>query len=242
MNQEQPDDPIDRASDHSFPASDPPAWIGTTVGGSCRRDPETSETLPRFDPFDRAWLNARIARYWWAMALRGAAAIVLGLLAISWPAITLFTLVLIFAGYCLVDAVLSAILAVRDAGQGARWVWPALTAVAALAAGVVALLYPGLTMIAFAIVLAVWAIVTGFATIVAGARLPRNHGRWWMIAGGTALLLLGLALAAMPPLGLLTLVWIIAVGMIASGFALLGLAFRLRLRSRDNRNVAITPA
>lgn len=238
MNRDKPDDPVDRASAESFPASDPPTWTGTTVGGTRRLDPGTDGAPPPLDPFGRAWMHARIARHWWAMALKGAAAIVLGLLALSWPAITLFTLVLVFASYCLVDAVLSAILAVRGARQGGRWVWPALTAVAALAAAVVALVYPGLTMIAFAVMLAAWAIVTGLFTIAAGVRLPRNHGRWWMIVGGAALLLLGLVLAVLPPLGLFTLVWMVAVGMAASGFALLGLAFRLRLRSRDSHHDA----
>lgn len=186
--------------------------------------------------FEDQGLHARIARHWWAVALRGTAAVVLGLLAISWPAITLLTLVLIFAAHCIVDAILCAILAVRGAKRGGHWIWPALTAIAAFAAAGIALFYPGLTMIAFAVMLAAWAIVTGVFTVIAGVRLPHNHGRWWMIAGGAALFLLGLALALLPPLGLFTLVWLVAVGAATSGFALLGLAFRLRLRSRDNRN------
>jgi uncharacterized membrane protein HdeD (DUF308 family) len=229
MERNKPDDLVDQASAQSFPASDPPGWIGMTAGSPADRQREAEE--PPFDPFDG--LHARIARHWWAMALKGAAAVVLGLLAVSWPAITLLTLVLIFAAYCIVDAMLSAILAVRGARQGGRWVWPALTALAALAAAVIALLYPGLTMVAFAVMLAAWAIVSGVLTIAAGVRLRRDHGKWWMIGGGAALFLLGLILALLPPLGLFTLVWMVAVGATASGFALLGLASRLRLRSRD---------
>lgn len=193
-----------------------------------------------FASLDRARLHARVAHHWWAMALRGAVALVLAVLAVSWPAITLFTLVLVFAAYCLVDAVLCTVLAFRGARQGGRWVWPAMSALVAVAAAVVALLYPGVTMIVFAIMLAAWGIVTGVFTIAAGMRLPRDHGHWWMIAGGAALLLLGLAVAILPPLGLFTLVWMVAVSMAASGFALLGLAFRLRLRSRDQHSHAGT--
>jgi uncharacterized membrane protein HdeD (DUF308 family) len=184
--------------------------------------------------FDRARLHARIARHWWAMALRGAAAVLLALLMVAWPGSALYIVVLIFAGYCLVDGVLALILAVRRAEQGLRWVWPAFTAMVAIAVAIIALGYPALTMIAFAILLAVWAMLTGVVTIVAGARLPGDHGRWWMIAGGAALLLLGLVLALAPPLGLVTLVWIAATGVAASGFAMLGLALRLRRRHRDN--------
>ncbi|WP_169795024.1 HdeD family acid-resistance protein [Novosphingobium barchaimii] len=170
------------------------------------------------------------------MALKGAAGIVLGLVGISWPAITLLTLVLAFAAYCIIGVGLSEVLGVRWARYGGHWVWPTLTAVAALTAASIALLNPGPTVVAFAIMLAIWAIVTGDLHHRRGCTPPRDHGRLWMlISGGAAVLLLGLALAAVPPLDLFTLVWMIAVGMAASGFALLRIAFRLCLHNRDHR-------
>jgi uncharacterized membrane protein HdeD (DUF308 family) len=233
------DDPVDRSSDQSFPASDPPSWTGTTAGAPRRESAAEQSVPPLFDAFlDSQRLNSRVARHWWAVALKGAALVVLGVLAVAWPAITLLTMVLIFAAYCIVDAVLSAILAVRGAAHGGRWVWQALTAVVALGAAGVALFYPGLTMVAFAIMLAVWAIVSGAFTIAAGFRLKPDHGRWWMVAGGVALVLLGVILTLIPPLGLFTLVWLVAVGAVVSGSALLGLAFRLRLRNRTGAAAA----
>lgn len=56
--------------------------------------------------------TARIANLWWAVALRGVGAVVLGTLAILWPGITLIVLVFLFAAYCIVDGVFSIILAV----------------------------------------------------------------------------------------------------------------------------------
>ena len=44
--------------------------------------------------FDPASANARIADLWWAVALKGVSAFVLGTLAVLWPAITLLTLAL----------------------------------------------------------------------------------------------------------------------------------------------------
>lgn len=241
MEQNRPDDPVDRSSDQSFPASDPPSWTGMTAGSPRGHDPAEAAVPPLFSKFlDNERLHARVARHWWAVALKGAAAIVLGILAVAWPALTLLTLVLIFAAYCLVDAALSAILAVRGASHGGRWGWQAFSAVVALGAAGAALLYPGMTMILFAIMLAVWAIVSGAFTIAAGLRLRPDHGRWWMIAGGGALVVLGIILALVPPLGLFTLVWLIAVGAVVSGSALLGHAIRLRLCNRDNRDNAGT--
>jgi len=128
------EDPVDRASVQSLPGA-----------------------LPSFGAVhDIDVLNARIARHWWVVALRGATAIMLGLLAITWPAITLYTLVLVFAAYCFLDTILSALLAVRGARQGGRWLWPAPTALVALAAGVIALVYPGITLLAFMVMIAVW--------------------------------------------------------------------------------------
>lgn len=182
---------------------------------------------------DRERLNARIARHWWVVGLRGLLAVALGVLAIAWPAITLLTLVLVFAFFCLVDAVFSAILAVRDARQGGHWGWLMLIALAGFAAGAIAILYPGVTLLAFVAMLAAWWIITGLASIIAASRLRGDHGRWWMIAGGAVGIALGLALIIVPPLGLFTLAWMVAVGMTVSGFALLGLAWRLRARDRD---------
>lgn len=241
MEKNKPEDPVDRSSDQSFPASDPPSWTGTRAGSPRGHDAPEAGVPPLLSKFlENERLHARVARHWWAIALKGAAAIVLGILAVAWPAMTLLTLVLIFAAYCLVDAVLSAILAVRGASQGGRWGWQAINMVVSLAAAVAALLYPGLTIFVFAIMLAVWAAVSGAFTIAAGLRLRPDHGRWWMISGGVALIALGIILALVPPLGLFTLVWLIAVGAIVSGSALLGHAIRLRLRNRDNGGTPAT--
>ncbi len=175
--------------------------------------------------------RTRIANLWWAVALRGVGAVVLGTLALLWPAMTLLVLVFLFAAYCVVDAVFSMVLAVRGARRHERWGWPALHALVALAAAAAALLYPDITLIVFVAMLIAWALFTGVLSIAAAFRLDRAHGRWWLIASGVVALILAALLIAVPGIGLLTLTWMISFQALLGGSLLLGLAFRLRMRS-----------
>ena len=53
-----------------------------------------------------------LARNWWALALRGAAAIVFGILALFWPPAAVVALVAVFGAYALVDGILNLVAAV----------------------------------------------------------------------------------------------------------------------------------
>ena len=177
--------------------------------------------------------NSRIAALWWVVALKGASAMVLGALAVLWPFITLIILALIFAAYCVVDAVFSIVLTVRSAKSHERWWWPALNALVALAAAAAAMFYPGLTVLAFVVMLAAWALISGAVSIIAAFRLKRDHGRWWMILIGVVSVILGVVLVALPGLGLSALTWMIAFQSWLAGGALLALAYQLRMRRAE---------
>ncbi|GAA0736428.1 HdeD family acid-resistance protein [Sphingomonas japonica] len=177
--------------------------------------------------------NDRIAGLWWAMALRGVGAIVLGTLAALWPDITLLVLAGIFAVYCAVDAVFSIILAVRGARRNERWGWSALHGVVALATAVLAVFYPGLTILAFVVLLTAWALLSGVASIVGAFRLKGDHGRGWMIAAGGISLALGVLLLLFPQIGIFTLSWMIAFQGWLAGSILLSVAYKLRLRDAE---------
>ena len=58
-----------------------------------------------------AILLHNLAKHWWALLLRGLAAIVFGVLAFAWPGITIMSLVILYGAYALVDGVFSIIAA-----------------------------------------------------------------------------------------------------------------------------------
>ena len=177
--------------------------------------------------------EALLARNWWAAAIRGVSGIVLGLLAIALPDLTLLGLVIIFAIYCLVDGIFAIVLAIRGARKGQRWGWLAFNGVVSLAVAALALFYPFATILALVVLLAVWALMSGAATIAAGVRLPRRDGRWWLIAGGVIAIIFGLLVVFLPTLGILTLIYLVGFQALFAGITLLVLAYRLRLRHVD---------
>jgi uncharacterized membrane protein HdeD (DUF308 family) len=171
-----------------------------------------------------------LGRNWWALALRGVAAILFGILAFAWPGITLFVLVLFFGAYMLVDGIFAIVAAVRAAGEEDRWWLLLIEGILGVLAGLVAFFWPGLTALALLYFIAAWAIVTGIMEIVAAIRLRQEiEGEWALGLSGLLSVIFGILLVVLPaPAGLLSLVWLVGAYAVATGVLLLILAFRVR--------------
>jgi uncharacterized membrane protein HdeD (DUF308 family) len=92
---------------------------------------------------------------------RGLLAIVVGVIAVAWPGITVGAFVILFAVYAFMTAGIEAMRAFRSDAAGpvaGRLVLSLLN----VAAGVVALVWPGITALALALLIAAWAFVIGF--------------------------------------------------------------------------------
>lgn len=174
--------------------------------------------------------EALLASNWWAAAIRGVIAILIGAFAILAPVATLIALVMIFAAYSIVDGVFAIVLAIRGARKHERWGWLAFNGVVSIAAATVAIFFPAVTIVAFTILFAVWAIVSGCANIAAGLGLGKAHGRWWLIAGGAIAILFGIWAILDFGLGMLALSYLVGFQALLAGFTLLTLAYHLRER------------
>ena len=179
--------------------------------------------------------EALLSSNWWAAAIRGVIAILVGAFAIFAPAATLIALVMIFAAYALVDGVFAIVLAIRGARKHERWGWLLVNGIISIAAAAIAVLFPGLTAFAFAILFAVWAIFSGSASLVAGIQLGKEHGRWWLILGGLIAIFFGIWAVLVPPLAMLALSYMVGFQAFLAGFTLLALAYRLREQRVDRR-------
>ena len=170
---------------------------------------ETTDWFGRSDLSDLRSdaMNAVLTRNWWLIALRGLLGILFGLVAFLLPGVTMLSLLLVFAAYALVDGVFAIIAAVRAARQHERWGLLVLEGIANIATAAVAVLWPGITIIAFVLLIAAWALITGALMLRAALRLRVDHGRWWLALGGVASLVYGILLVIAPLVGALVLTW-----------------------------------
>src|SRR5208282_4885940 len=94
-------------------------------------------------------LIAMLARNWWAIGIRGVVGILFGLVALFLPGATMLSLVLLFAAYIFVDGVFGIVSAVRAARAHERWGLLVLEGLVDIAVAAVAVLWPGITVVAF---------------------------------------------------------------------------------------------
>jgi len=166
---------------------------------------------------------ASITGSWWALGLRGLAAVVFGIACFAVPGIVLVVLIALFAAYLLVDGVFALIAGVRSRS----WLI-VFEGLLGFVAGGLAFFYPGLTAVAFAILIAAWAVVTGLIELGAAVALRRVIPHEWMlVAGGLLSILFGVMMALFPGAGLVAIVWLIGAYSLIWGALWLALAFRL---------------
>jgi uncharacterized membrane protein HdeD (DUF308 family) len=179
-------------------------------------------------------MSARLAQYWWAIALRGVAAILFGIVALLVPGATIVALTLLFAIYMVSDGILAIVAALRASRQHQRWGWLVLEAIADFIAGGIAFVWPIVTVLAFIYLMGIWAIVSGVLLAAAAFKLHPAHGRWLMVLGSIVSVLWGILLLASPLIGALVLTWWMAGYALFFGASLLALGFHLRNRRPVN--------
>ena len=178
-----------------------------------------------------------LAGNWWALLVRGIAAVLFGLAALFWPSLTLFMLIVFFGAYVLVDGIFALVAGIRGSGSR-RWLLLA-EGVLGVLAGLIALFWPGMSALVLMYVIAAWAIFTGILKVVMALSLRREiENEWLMVLSGVLSVLVGAILAVLPGAGLLALVWLIGIYAVIFGFALIVMGFRVRGHRQGSSRVS----
>jgi uncharacterized membrane protein HdeD (DUF308 family) len=170
-----------------------------------------------------------LSHHWWVFAARGVLAVLFGILALVWPALTLLALVLLWGAYAIVDGVLALVAAFRTRDRG-RAVWALiLIGIAGIIAGFLTFAWPAITGLVLLLLIAAWAIVVGILQIVTAVRLRKEIDNEWLLGvSGVLSVAFGALLIWSPGAGAVALAWAIGWYAILFGVLLIALGFKLR--------------
>jgi len=175
-----------------------------------------------------------LLRNWWMVALRGVAALLLGIYALAQPSGAVAVLVAWFGIFALVHGVLSFGAAVRSAGRDRGWFWFVIEGAVAVAAAVISFRMPTETLISLVWVVAVWSLVTGVIQLFAAVKLRKViSGEWLLALSGAASVLFGLIAFSRPGAGAFAIVTVLGIYALMFGGMNIALGFRMAKAHRE---------
>jgi uncharacterized membrane protein HdeD (DUF308 family) len=167
-----------------------------------------------------------------SLILLGVLGIIVGIIAIAWPGVTISALIILFAIYAFIGAGLQTVRAFSSGSAGPVF-GHLLLALVDLAAGVVALVWPGPTALVLVLVVAIWAFVAGFAEIFAAFGSGETAGtRAMFIVTGLISIAFGVVLSARPDIGAVTLALLFGLYSLIFGVSEIVLGVQMRRTGR----------
>ena len=159
---------------------------------------------------------------------RGLLALGVGIVALAWPGVTVLALVVLFAVYAFMWAGFEAVSAFRSRTAGPVF-GHLVVGLVDIAAGVVALAWPGPTALVLVLLVASWAIVTGVLEVFAAFGAGEEAGtRAMFIIGGLVSVAFGVVLFARPDMGAISLALLFGLFNLIAGSWMLVRGIELR--------------
>ena len=184
---------------------------------------------PQSETIGRAFAGALHA-HWGLFLAEGIILVILGVAAIALPLIATLAFTIIIGWVFLVAGVVGLVTTFWARGAPGFW-WSLISAIIAIAAGVVLLLWPISGSISLTLVLIAFFIIEGIASIMYAIE-HRNQatGQWlWMLVSGIIdLILAGIIFAGLPGTAFWALGLLVGINMVFGGAALIAMAMAAR--------------
>ncbi len=172
-----------------------------------------------------------------SLIARGILAVIIGVIALAWPSVTVLALVILFAVYAFMASGLQAAQAFSSRNAGPV-LGHLLLGLVDLAAGVIALAWPGPTALVLVLIVGVWAIIAGLAEIAAAFGSGEPAGtRAVFILGGLVTVAFGVVLCARPGIGAVTLALLFGLFNLIAGIWMLVQGTELRRTGKTLHSV-----
>ena len=171
-----------------------------------------------------------IREHWGLFLAEGIILLILGIAAIVMPLIATLAFTIIIGWIFLVSGIVGLITTFWARGVPGFW-WSLISAIIAIAAGVVLLLWPISGSVSLTLVLIAFFVIEGIASIMYAIE-HRNQlsGRWgWMLISGIIdLILAAIIFAGLPGTAAWALGLLVGINMVFGGVALIGIAMAAR--------------
>jgi len=178
----------------------------------------------------RREVASAIHAHWGLFLFEGIVLILLGAAAIVLPVVATLAFTLIIGWLFLISGIVGLITTFWMRNAPGFW-WALLSAVIALAAGIVLILWPISGTLSLTLVLIAFFVVEGIATLMyAFEHRAQLSGRWaWMLASGIVdLILAGIIFAGLPETATWALGLLVGINMLFGGTAMIGMALAAR--------------
>jgi uncharacterized membrane protein HdeD (DUF308 family) len=174
-------------------------------------------------------LSTLMSRYWWVLLLRGALAIVFGIVALGYPGMTLASLVLAFAFFAFVDGIANVCYGIAGRKDNESWWVLLLEGLLGIAFGIITFQAPAITALLLLLYIGFWAMATGVLRIVVALRLRHEiEGEWWLVLGGLVSILFGMSVIARPGAGAIAVLTVMGLWSIVTGIFLALASFKVK--------------
>jgi uncharacterized membrane protein HdeD (DUF308 family) len=163
-----------------------------------------------------------------SLILRGLLAVAVGIIALAWPQVTVLALVIVFAVYAFIAAGLEAMRAFSSRTAGPVF-GHLLLGLVDLAAGVIALAWPGPTALVLVLIVGIWAVIVGIVQIAAAFAAGEPAGtRALFILAGLISIAFGVVLCARPHVGAISLALLFGLFNLIAGIWMIVQGIELR--------------
>ena len=177
---------------------------------------------------DNTKRNAMLKSVSTSLIFRGVLALGVGLTALAWPGVTVLALVVLFAVYAFMAAGFEGLRAFSSRTAGPVF-GHLLVGLIDIAAGAVAVAWPGPTVLVLVLVVASWAVLTGLVEVYAAfARGEEAGTRAMLILGGLVSVVFGVVLFAQPTIGAVSLALLFGLLNLIAGTGFLTRGIELR--------------
>ena len=190
-----------------------------------------STSQPDIERIERA-VTASVHEHWRLFLIEGILLVLLGIVAIIVPAFASLVTALFIGWLFLISGVVGLVTTLWMRSAPGFW-WSLLSAVLAIIAGVLLIGWPVSGVLSLTLVLIVFFIVEGVATIMYALDHRRElSGRWgWMLTSGIVdLILAAIILAGLPGTSIWAIGLLVGINLVFGGAAMIGMA----LHARDN--------